>query len=242
MTRLTTLFTALLLVGCNTDSPGWYAHPDDDSGVDGGDDASVDTDTESTSDSETEDTDSETTDTDSETTDTESSTEDTDSETTTEDTDSETTTEDTDTGDSDTVDTDTVAYCPEGLGAIDEATGLCWQINYKAGVDKAGAESYCDALVLGGFDGWRLPSRDEYVGILDGCSAAVLSGDTGYCYTCATSTTCHDLLGDYGDVGCFWTSTYVSPGTGWGVCLADGLVGVGGDTDATGYARCVRGG
>ena len=50
----------------------------------------------------------------------------------------------------------------------DETTDLCWQNPQRAGFDhndtglnSADAARFCDALVLGGYEDWRLPSIDE---------------------------------------------------------------------------------
>ncbi len=215
--RTILLTLTALLTACGT-GPDFY--PDYDAG---------DTDTASDSDTDV--------DGDTDTTDTETSTEDTGSDT---DTGSETeTVSDTDTG-SDTTDTDTGTACPADVASLDETTGLCWQVAYDEGVTKAGAESYCDALNLGGFTDWRLPTRSEYLAILSDCGTDVLGGYNGYCNSCATSPVCYDLIGTYGNVGCYWMSDYVSPGVGWGVCLDTGWIASGPDNNSAGYARCVR--
>jgi hypothetical protein len=213
------LLLALCLWGCGGDpSPYWLQY---DGGADGGPDGGGDTDTDTSTSSDTDT--GTTTDT---TTDTST---DTATDTTTTDTGSETGTG-----------SDTESACPADVAALDSTTGLCWQIVYTAGVTKADAESYCDGLDLGGFTDWRLPSRDEYVGILSGCDSDVLGGGWGYCNNCVASPVCHGLLDSYGDVGCYWMSDYVSPGYAWGVCLDTGYMATGYDTNPAGYVRCVR--
>jgi hypothetical protein len=52
--------------------------------------------------------------------------------------------------------------------AVDLVTGLMWQRQLVDNPSSfAGAKAACDALVLGGYDDWRLPSRIELVSILD---------------------------------------------------------------------------
>jgi hypothetical protein len=223
-TLMTTLVASLALVGCGGDEiPRWLPF-DVDGGSDGGEDTE-DTSTEDTETSSDSDTDSDTS-----TEDTDTSTEDTDT------TDTETTTEDTDTG------SDTGEDCPAGVASLDSETGLCWQLVGSGIGSKAAAAAYCDALVLGDLDDWRLTSKADHFSILSGCSEAVLEGGVGYCSTCAASPTCHELLGTAGDVGCYWLSDYAGAGLAWGACLDTGLVGTGPDVNPYGYVRCVRGG
>lgn len=51
---------------------------------------------------------------------------------------------------------------------IDNVTGLFWQREVvQTQVTWALAQKYCEALSLGGFDDWRLPSRIELVSLID---------------------------------------------------------------------------
>ena len=69
----------------------------------------------------------------------------------------------------------------------------------------------------------------------------MLSGGAGYCYACIDSPVCSELLDGYADfAGCFYTSSYESPGVHWGVCPSIGYFATGPDTDTGGYSRCVR--
>jgi hypothetical protein len=50
----------------------------------------------------------------------------------------------------------------------DSVTGLTWQLEPEAASKtQASALSYCDALSLAGHDDWRLPTRLEYISLLD---------------------------------------------------------------------------
>lgn len=221
-----TLLTAAAAAGCSSsDSLPWTGGTDADTDTE---DADAGTGEDAGADSGT-DTDSETEDTETETTDTE-----TETDTATEEPDTETETE------PDT-ESDTTTACPDDVAALDPATNICWQIYYGGPGTMADAEDYCDDLVLGGYNDWVLASRENYLSILDGCPSDVLAGGIGYCYGCAASPVCYGLLGDVGSAGvCFYTSPYASPGIIWGVCLYNGYIATGPDTNPDGYARCIR--
>jgi hypothetical protein len=52
--------------------------------------------------------------------------------------------------------------------AVDQVTGLGWQREVAPdALDWSGARAYCQCLVLGGHDDWRLPSRIELISLLD---------------------------------------------------------------------------
>jgi hypothetical protein len=74
----------------------------------------------------------------------------------------------------------------------DDGTGLMWEDPLQKPVEMEWEEaiSYCDALVAGGFDDWRLPSLDELVSLRRGCNA-----DTGF--------ECRTFDGP-GQEGCYW--------------------------------------
>ena len=60
------------------------------------------------------------------------------------------------------------SYSTTATTLTDSVTGLMWQRSPDAtGKLHADALSYCDALDLGGHTDWRLPSRLEYISILD---------------------------------------------------------------------------
>jgi len=68
----------------------------------------------------------------------------------------------------------------------DDNTGLCWQDPQKdgyaeenGGVTSSDARRYCEELVLGGYDDWRLPNITELRSIIQG---NVLTHANGLCY------------------------------------------------------------
>jgi len=65
----------------------------------------------------------------------------------------------------------------------DQETELCWQDPQKdaykptvKGLNAAQAAQYCDELVLGGYDDWRLPDTDELRNLIDGHPATEPGG------------------------------------------------------------------
>ena len=60
------------------------------------------------------------------------------------------------------------SYSPANSGLKDSVTGLVWQIEpEKKAKTQAAAVTYCDDLQLGGQTDWRLPTRLEFVSLLD---------------------------------------------------------------------------
>jgi len=58
----------------------------------------------------------------------------------------------------------------QGNFVFDKKHNLLWQDtkeNIRVLKSQAGATEYCEKLVLGRFSDWRLPSRDEYLTIID---------------------------------------------------------------------------
>ena len=93
----------------------------------------------------------------------------------------------------------------------DDATGLVWQrYPSDALLHQGDATSYCDALVLGGFDDWRLPSVSELRSLVQGCAQMETGGACGVTdgcdeYSCYSSSCsgCPDTFGP-GPGGCYW--------------------------------------
>jgi hypothetical protein len=123
----------------------------------------------------------------------------------------------------------TVPLTPVGLvttgypaGTVkDMLTGLLWQkASNGTAVAWETAQSYCDALVLGGYTDWRLPTEAEFESILD------------FNRTPAISTKFTTVAGSQ-----FWTATPSGSGSWW-------LVTVSGVNDmgdgAVALARCTR--
>jgi hypothetical protein len=134
------------------------------------------------------------------------------------------------------IDTDDGLGCDGGR--LDEASDLCWQHPlapaYYAWSD---AVAYCDALDAGGHDDWALPTRDELMGLLGGCDAAIAGGGNGYCAACAESDACRALFGADGEW--YWSATPYDAGSAWLAHFDDGYLNRS-DTGYAFYVRCVR--
>lgn len=126
-------------------------------------------------------------------------------------------------------------------GRYDEAHNLCWQHPKASGTyGWQPAIDYCEALDLGGHTDWVLPTRQEFVDMLGGCDADVLSGSEGYCDSCEGSATCSVLFGE--DVYWHWSSSYADlESYAWSVHFFNGDVADIAKNSAH-NARCVRGG
>jgi hypothetical protein len=112
--------------------------------------------------------------------------------------------------------------------AVDSVTGLTWELDPDLVTLQTHDEAVmrCDTLSLGGFDDWRLPSRLEYVTVLDvGRAEAGRAMPVGF-----------SVL----DLGAHWTSTPVVFASNAFFIVNDrfGLVSA---TDGTSGTRCVRG-
>lgn len=69
------------------------------------------------------------------------------------------------------------------------------------------AVNYCENLDLGGHTNWVLPSKWDYVGIIDNCEDAVFDDDPGFCDSCIESTSCSELFGTTNEEHWFWTAS-----------------------------------
>jgi len=102
----------------------------------------------------------------------------------------------------------------------DKATGLCWQDPQKdayaddnGGVTSFDAARYCDELVFGGCDDWRLPTVDELRTIIRGAPLSRPCGPCGVREGAALGgTTALDILLCYGRL-----KPFTGPGPG-GCC------------------------
>jgi hypothetical protein len=164
---------------------------------------------------------------------------------------------DTDT-DSDT-DTDPDAGPAETCagGQLDPASDLCWQDPMsEVFFDWQDANAYCDALELAGHEDWRLPTLDELMNLLGGCTDETPDGgadppdggvdpsDGGpdepfmyHCNPCAESAACTALFGP--DLGWYWSSAQDTDLTAWNANFPSGIVSTIGAYFGLGV-RCVR--
>ena len=123
-------------------------------------------------------------------------------------------------------------------GRYDVVNGLCWQHPSASALYAwQGAMDYCEALSLGGYTDWYLPSRQNFVDMLGGCEASVLSGDGGFCDSCAGSAVCTNLFGVATDW--YWSSSLGPDSNAWLAYFTNGGIGYDYLTDAHGV-RCVR--
>ena len=151
------------------------------------------------------------------------------------------------------------------LGPVyhDLATELMWVRADAAAQDQVGAVAWCDALVLEGFDDWRLPTISELRTTIAGCPGSMSGGaclvaDPGcLASSCWSSSPCScPLAGGPGEGGFywepgvwmlvggtlnFWSSSVVSndTGNGWVLFPRNGGVDAA-DKDDYGLVRCVR--
>ena len=165
--------------------------------------------------------------------------------------------------DSDTVpDTD----CDQSKEVQQPDTSLCWRrcplgqtwdtssdscigdLVYKNWYDATGVDSTdCDPDISGADIcevslgmGYRLPTREEFVALLEGCDSNVQDGWVGYCNSCSDSSICSDMFGD--DGYSYWSSTCTANSVSVRAYLVDFYLGYvyGEGMDSVQYIRCVR--
>jgi hypothetical protein len=127
--------------------------------------------------------------------------------------------------------------CPECV--VDPESGLCWLPPGGDAIDWQTAGQGCSALAVCGLVDWRLPTRTEFVRLLEGCSGQLLWADPagGHCNPCSDNANCSALFGT--DVGLYWSSTPVDDAWAWATDFGTGeLIGV--EIADVASARCVR--
>lgn len=145
----------------------------------------------------------------------------------------------------------------------DSSMGLHWQvIPTGRALLWSAAVSHCEALNLGGFSDWRLPSIGELRSLVRGCASTHINGACTISDECSASSCddssclgCGDSMGP--DGGCYWatemegscgpsysywSSTNYSPGTGYAWVLGYDRARFAERDKTTGAeVRCVRG-
>ena len=106
-------------------------------------------------------------------------------------------------------------YADNGDGTVtDNVTGLVWQQtpdSQKYSWDDA--QTYCDNLVLGDRDDWRMPTISEVRTIINGCPATELGGSCGVTIECTDVNECWNEScngcnhsNGPGENGCYWNT------------------------------------
>ena len=87
--------------------------------------------------------------------------------------------------------------------------------------------------------GYKMPTREQFVALLDGCDAKVKSGGAGRCNSCMYSKTCVSMFGK--DKSWYWSSspTATDESAAWGVVFEPGTIGSI-NKEKEYFARCVR--
>jgi hypothetical protein len=127
------------------------------------------------------------------------------------------------------------ALIDNGDGTIkDKVTGLTWEKKTEGieTVTHAEALLYCENLVLGGSDDWRLPTRPEYSAVLN--------------YGVISPALDHDIFPGEpgsGDTASYWTTSdyYDNTSQVWKIKIAFGLIDKFSKTASMGKVRCVKG-
>jgi len=248
--------------------------PDDDSDDDtGDDDATPDDDStaddDSTPDDDTAD-DDDTLPDDDTTPDDDSADDDLDDDTSDDDADDDSTPDDDtadDDVDDDAVDDDT-ADDDTGETWFDSTSGLTWQDGPEVGSEfyaLQGALDYCDGLVWGGSEDWRLPTISDLRSLIRGCEATMTGGACGVTDECPEYYGCWSPI--CGDPGCemfggpgpwgaywpaevtgahlngFWSATTVpdiAPEYAWSIDFVYAHLDYTAIAEPWAYARCVR--
>ena len=141
----------------------------------------------------------------------------------------------------------------------DTVSGLMWQRDVESDMIWEDSITYCQNLVLSGFENWRVPNISELRSLIRGCEGTEIDGDCAVTVECLGEGCmnnacygCPEIDGPadngafwppelYGDPGYYWTSNTVSyePGYAWFVDFESGsLTGIG--ILAKQYIRCVR--
>ena len=90
-------------------------------------------------------------------------------------------------------------FTKTGDVVTDNTTGLQWQDNETVSKTWTGAIDYCESLVLGGYNDWRLPNKKELLSIVDYTKFnpsidAVFSNTTSDAYWSSTTYASYNVL------------------------------------------------
>jgi len=111
--------------------------------------------------------------------------------------------------------------------ATDKETGLMWQRNTLSSYGFDGAKAHCEGLSIGGFTGWRLPTLQELLTLIDESQTKEPAIDSA-------------AFTDTPPIG-FWSSTVYAadPAQVWYVSFYGGLTSLG-SKNGSYLVRCVR--
>ncbi len=93
-------------------------------------------------------------------------------------------------------------------------------------------------------DGFRLPTREEFIELFGSCETKVLEGDWGVCNSCSNSDICGNMFPKE-DIAWYWSSTFYSEGAidsvnrAWGAGFYGGDISMS-ETVEEQNVRCVR--
>ncbi len=89
-------------------------------------------------------------------------------------------------------------------GIMDITNNLCWEDPYSESLyNVADATIYCETLVQGDHNDWRLPGTIEIFNLLGGCGEYEMGVDEVSCNGCGQSSVCTAIFGN--DSEHFWT-------------------------------------
>jgi hypothetical protein len=104
--------------------------------------------------------------------------------------------------------------CAGGAGRYDPVSDICWQEPPPSEVFVwQSALEYCEALQLGGTDGWRPPTISELRSLIRGCPPMETGGACGVTDACAGAECWNDAcagcnyLAGPGPGGCYWDAS-----------------------------------
>jgi hypothetical protein len=112
--------------------------------------------------------------------------------------------------------------CADGLGRYDSVSDLCWEDppNDTVFLSWYSAVDYCDELVLGGRDDWRMPMIQELISLIRGCVSGVPTVDSSPSSCGVTDPECLSPTCVAGP-DCDWCTDHLGPDGNSGGCYWD---------------------